>query len=76
MNTFKCIKPSCSNEYESEEVDNYYCPSCAKANKELAQKIDAQVATRPKRSTTSAWQEYENAQKISAGGLQGVVTKL
>lgn len=76
MNTFTCIKPSCANTYETDETEAYYCPSCAEANKALAQKIDAQVAARPKRPTTSAWKEYENAQKMRAGGLQGVQIKI
>jgi hypothetical protein len=76
MNTHTCIKPSCSNTYQDNDADAYYCTSCAKANKALADKIDEQVAARPKRSRASAWQEYDQASKISAGGLQGVKVSL
>lgn len=48
-----CIKPACDNSYEDSDQDAYYCPTCQEANKKLAQQIDAQVASRPKRSRTS-----------------------
>lgn len=70
-----CIKPACANTYESEEKDPYYCPTCQEANKELAKRIDAQVASRPKRPRTSDLQKYEEQLKqngIQAGGLRGV----
>ena len=76
MNNFTCIKPSCDNNYQSEEAEAYYCESCQEANKVLAKKIDVQIASRPKRKTTSAWKEYENATKMKAGGLQGVHIKI
>lgn len=76
MHQHTCIKPTCDKSYESEEAEAYYCPSCEEANKAIAKKIDAQIASRPKRKTTSAWKEYENAQKISARGMQGVQIKI
>lgn len=76
MNTFKCIKPSCDNSYETEELESYYCPSCVTANKALAKRIDAQVASRPsKRAMMSPLQEYEaqlKANPVKGGGMLGV----
>jgi hypothetical protein len=77
MSTFTCIKPACANTYESNEQEAYYCPDCVAANKAIAAQIDAQIASRPsKRGGTSAWQEYEAAQKMRTGGIQGVHIRL
>lgn len=76
MNNFTCIKPSCDNQYQTEEAEAYYCPDCKAANKAIAKQIDAQIASRPKRPTTSAWKEYEAATKINAKGMQGVHIKI
>ena len=60
MHKHTCIKPACSNTYEDEEQDAYYCEECKTANVALAKQIDAQIASRPtKRKTVSAVQEYE-----------------
>ena len=71
-----CIKPACENKYDSEDVEAYYCPSCAEANKALAKQIDAQVAARPKRNRVSAIQEYEANRNMSAGGMKGMHVKI
>lgn len=77
MKTHVCIKPDCETSYQSKEEDAYYCESCQKANKALAKKIDAQVASRPKRKQTSNWQAYEQSQKHAMNnGMKGVVVKL
>lgn len=79
MNKYTCIKPACTNEYESEEAEAYYCGPCQEANKVLAKQIDAQVAARPKRSTVSRVKQYEEQLKNSdmkAGGLPGVHVKI
>lgn len=71
-----CVKPACTNTYESEEVDAYYCPDCAKANKALAAQIDAQIAARPKRDRVSAWQQYEEQANVKGpGGMTGMIVK-
>lgn len=77
MSEYTCIKPACENKYKSDDGEAYYCPNCKEANKAIAAKVDAQIASRPKkRKTTSSWQEYDNATKIQAGGLQGVQIKI
>jgi uncharacterized Zn ribbon protein len=67
MYNHQCIKPTCSNSYESEEAEAYYCPDCTKANKALAEQIDAKA----KRSTQvkTALQEYDEAQNKVGGFL-------
>lgn len=62
MNTHSCIK--CGTSYTSEDVDAYYCPSCVEEKKQIANEIDAKLASRPKRETMSEWQIYQNAPKI------------
>lgn len=76
MTTYKCIKPACDNSYESNDTEAYYCPSCVEVNKALAKQIDAKIASRPTKNTKSAWKEYEEAAKMSVGGLTGVHIKI
>lgn len=79
MKTFKCIKPSCENSYESDEHEAYYCPSCQEANKALAKQINAQVAARPKRSRVSEVAELERQKAESGvrmGGMIGIKYKI
>jgi hypothetical protein len=38
----QCIKPSCGNNYESDDIDAYYCPSCDAERKQIAKQIDKQ----------------------------------
>ena len=47
--THVCIKPDCTNTYQDEEVDAYYCDSCRAANKILAAKIDAKIKANPRK---------------------------
>lgn len=57
-----CIK--CRTKYQDKDPDPYYCASCNEERLELAKKIDAQMASRPKKQHVSALQEYDNAPKI------------
>ncbi len=41
----QCIKPGCSNSYEDNEVDAYYCPSCNTVRQQLARELDAKFNT-------------------------------
>jgi hypothetical protein len=62
--THHCIKPGCTNQYNSEEPDAYYCPSCDKVRLAIAKQVDAKIATRPRKPTKSALQEYDEAVKV------------
>jgi len=62
----KCVK--CKNQYESEEPDDYYCSKCLKEKKKLADEIDAQIASRPKRKAVSELQEFDAIAKQRGGG--------
>lgn len=64
MTTHSCIKPSCGSQYESEDVDAYYCPPCNEMRKEIAKKIDAKLVGKERRPIVSAIQEYTNLQKL------------
>ena len=64
MFTHTCIKPGCGEQYQDTDQEAYYCDACKAANKAIAEKVDAKLASRPKRSQTSALQEYDNAQKV------------
>ena len=64
MTTHVCIKPQCGATYEDSDPDPYYCPSCVIEKKALAAKIDASLASRPKRPVLSDLQRYDQAQKI------------
>ena len=70
-----CIKPACDNSYEDKEPDPYYCSSCQEANVALAKTIDAQIASRPKRSSVSAIKEYEAGCNMTIGGMKGMQIK-
>lgn len=68
-NTHSCLR--CKDTYQDSDPDPYYCLSCREYRKELAQKVDAQIAARgPKRETYSALKEYESADKV--GGFMKV----
>ena len=61
-NKHSCIK--CSSEYEDNQVDAYYCPSCVKSKAVIAAEIDAKLSKIPRKETLSDLQIYERAQKI------------
>ena len=44
--THQCIKPGCSNSYQDEDVEAYYCPSCNQTRKMAASEIDTKFNTR------------------------------
>lgn len=43
MNKFNCIK--CSQQYETEDVEAYYCSPCNEAKKILAEEIDRKIGS-------------------------------
>ena len=55
----KCIKPSCSNTYEDNDPDPYYCSACIEVKKAIAEKIDKQFAGIPKIPVESELQKYD-----------------
>jgi uncharacterized Zn ribbon protein len=62
MYTHPCIK--CGTQYQDADPDPYYCKSCNDERKKIAKEIDAKIKAKPKRSTMSALQEYDNMPKI------------
>ena len=65
MNTFSCIKPACRKQYETEEVEAYYCPSCVEKNKLIALELEKRISLRPKKRIKSGLDEYNSAPKIN-----------
>ena len=71
-----CIKPVCSNTYEDNEPDAYYCPSCFEEKKALAEKVDATITSRPRKETKSNIQLLEEHGKMPMGkGVQMFMRK-
>lgn len=58
MHNHSCIKPGCSNQYQDNDPDAYYCPSCQEAKKALAAQIDASIGSRPKKEHVSDLQAF------------------
>lgn len=64
MNTFSCIKPGCTNQYQTEEEEAYYCPSCDEVRKKIAADIDSKMSTTNREVTMTPLQQYEAAEKV------------
>lgn len=66
MTTYKhkCIKINCSNTYEDNDVDAYYCEPCREENKKIAIEIERKIASLPKKKIMSALQEYDASPKV------------
>lgn len=60
-----CIK--CKQSYSDTDPEPYYCENCNKERLEIAKKIDAQMAHRPKRETVSELQMFEQIAKSKGG---------
>ena len=60
----KCIKISCGNQYESDEIDAYYCESCIEKNKEIAAKINEKMRHTITIPIQSAMTRYDAAPKV------------
>ena len=43
-----CIKPGCGLKYIDTDPDDYYCPKCNEARKEIARQLDIKRASLPK----------------------------
>ena len=58
-----CIK--CSQKYEEEDAEAYYCPSCLEEKKKLASVIDARIKSEPpKNKPLSGIQLYDSLPKV------------
>ena len=67
MFSHKCLK--CKMGYQDSDPDEYLCPKCIEAKKAIAAQIDAQFASRPHVTPTSALQEHErNGKTIEIDG--------
>ena len=73
MKKHTCIKPICSNTYEDNDPDAYYCPSCQEHNKVVAKQIDSKMVGKVSKKPFSALQEYNNSTN-KVGGF--MITKL
>lgn len=62
MNTHSCIK--CTEEYQDEDTEAYYCPKCLTEHKANAKAIDARLAHIPRTESMSDLQAYDQAQKV------------
>jgi hypothetical protein len=69
MNTYTCIKPVCDNTYQSADEEAYYCESCQKQNKALAQEIDKKLKSKDRKQQKSELQLYDEA--VKNGGVKG-----
>lgn len=63
MFTHKCIK--CQTSYQDKDPEPYYCTACNAERKAIAAEIDKKMASRPKRPTMSALQEYDAMPKVN-----------
>lgn len=71
MYELNCIK--CSNKYQSEDEDPYYCVPCNELRKAIAKDVDMKLQSRPsKRKAVSLLQEYDASPKVRGF----VITKL
>lgn len=63
MYTNSCIK--CSEKYEDDDPEPYYCNSCNEERKRIAEEIDKKMKNMPsERQGKSSFQEYEEIRKI------------
>lgn len=61
--THSCLRPTCSNTYEDDDIERYYCPSCKEENKRIAQEIDRKLANRSTERVVSGLQAFEAGAK-------------
>lgn len=61
MTIHKCIKTTCDNTYEDDDIDAYYCPSCIEINKTIAKEIDRKII--PSKNVKSDYQLFDEMQK-------------
>ncbi len=66
-----CIKPTCTNTYQSIDPDAYYCEGCDKQRKEFAKEVDAKHKTTG-RETKSTWQMLDETGSLQVDG--GMIT--
>lgn len=56
-----CIKPGCTNSYEDNDPDAYYCPPCREVAKAIAATVDAQH--QPSERVPSPLEQFEAMQQ-------------
>lgn len=64
MLNHKCIKPTCPNTYEDEEIDAYYCPSCIVEKNRIAIEIDSKHPSTVGQQPNGLYTQYDKAQKV------------
>ena len=67
MYTHKCIKPNCSNTYEDEDADAYYCPSCNIQREAIAKEIDAKRVNIKRKKVVSELAHFDSLTKGRGG---------
>lgn len=67
MTTYSCIK--CSEQYQSEEAEAYYCPKCLEEKKAIALEIDKTIGARPRKPAKSSMELYDE-QAVNVRGLK------
>ena len=60
----RCIKPACGKQYNSNDPDPDYCPSCQQEKKAIAAQIDARMSTKIRKPVTSDLQHFEQSAKM------------
>jgi len=62
-----CIK--CREKYDSDEPDDYYCPTCNTDRMKIAEEIDKKIASMPpKRPRMSELQRFDEIAKQRGSG--------
>lgn len=60
-----CLK--CKIDYEEQDSEAYYCPSCLKVKKSIADQIDAKFANRSHIKPKTLLEMYDEAPKTRGG---------
>lgn len=63
----KCIKPNCDREYDSDDIEAYYCPNCVIEKDKIAKELDAKMANRPKKEVDNFNSKLAGMRKV--GGI-------
>ena len=67
MHTHTCIKPGCTNQYQDEDPDPYYCEPCREENRKVALEVEAKLGPRDTTPPVTPLQEYDAATKGPGG---------
>jgi len=69
-----CIK--CKKEYTQPEPDDYYCPECLKIRAEVVKKVNAQIASRPRKPVISDLQRFNAVARNGVANIRDLGIKL